>query len=80
MWCLTDNAVDHLAMGPVDRSLVSANRIKMYRCPWYLTLVSTNHASSNQGRRSDMSARNEDKNPSPVENQFYDFKDKQPKL
>ena len=31
-------------------------------------------------RSSDMSARNEDKNPSPVENQFYDFKDKQPKL
>ena len=30
--------------------------------------------------RSDMSARNEDKNPSPVENQFYDFKDKQPKI
>ena len=30
--------------------------------------------------RSDMSARNEDKNPSPVENQFYDLKDKQPKL
>ena len=37
--------------GPVVRSLVSANRwlrgIKMYRFPWYLTLVSTNHASSN---------------------------------
>ena len=35
--------------GPVARSLVSANRwlrgIKMYRFPWYLTLVSTNHAS-----------------------------------
>ena len=36
-------------------------------------------ASRHPGR-SDMSARNEDKNPSPVENQFYDFKDKQPKL
>ena len=40
--------------GPVARSLVSANRwlrgIKMYRFPWYLTLVSTNHASSNQGQ------------------------------
>ena len=37
--------------GPVARSLVSANHwlrgIKMYRFPWYLTLVSTNHASSN---------------------------------
>ena len=40
--------------GPVARSLVSANRwlrgIKMYRFPWYLTLVSTNHASSNPGQ------------------------------
>ena len=40
--------------GPVARSLVSANRwlrgIKMYRFPWYLTLVSTNHASSNRAR------------------------------
>ena len=40
-----------LTQGPVARSLVSANRclrgIKMYRFPWYLTLVSTNHASSN---------------------------------
>ena len=39
--------------GPVACSLVSANRwlrgIKMYRFPWYLTLVSTNHASSNPG-------------------------------
>ena len=38
-------------LGPVARSLVSANRwltgIKMCRFPWYLTLVSTNHASSN---------------------------------
>ena len=37
----------------VARSLVSGNRwlrgIKMYRFPWYLTLVSTNHASSNPG-------------------------------
>ena len=37
--------------GPVARSLVSANRwsrgIKMYRFRWYLTLVSTNNASSN---------------------------------
>ena len=41
--------------GPVARSLVSANRwlrgIKMYRFPWYLTLVSTNHASSNPGQK-----------------------------
>ena len=38
---------------PLARSLVSPNRwlrgIKMYRFPWYLTLVSTNHASSNPG-------------------------------
>ena len=43
-----------LHQGPVARSLVSANRwlrgIKMYRFPWYLTLVSTNHASSNPGQ------------------------------
>ena len=41
------------ALGPVARSLVNANRwlrgIKMYRFPWYLTLVSTNHVSSNPG-------------------------------
>ena len=40
-------------LGPVVRSLVSANRwlrgIKTYRFPWYLTLVSANHASSNPG-------------------------------
>ena len=46
------------SQGPVARSLVSANRwlrgIKLYRFPWYLTLVSTNHASSNPGQ----SARN----------------------
>ena len=40
-------------LGLVARSLVSAKRwlrgIKMYRFPWYLTLVSTNHASSNPG-------------------------------
>ena len=39
--------------GPVVQSLVSANRwlrgIKTYRFPWYLTLVSANHASSNPG-------------------------------
>ena len=42
-----------MTLGPVARSLVSANHwlrgIKMYRFPWYLTLVSTNHASSNPG-------------------------------
>ena len=44
----------YLDQGLVARSLVSANRwlrgIKMYRFPWYLTLVSTNHASSNPGQ------------------------------
>ena len=47
----TENFKD---LGPVARSLVSANRwlrgIKMYRFPWYLTLVSINHASSNPGQ------------------------------
>ena len=41
-------------LGPVARSLVSANHwlrgIKMYRFPWYLTLVSTNHATRNPGQ------------------------------
>ena len=41
--------------GPVVRSLVSANRwlrgIKTYRFPWYLTLVSANHALSNPGQK-----------------------------
>ena len=40
--------------GPVAPSLVSANRwlrgIKTYRFPWYLALVSANHASSNPGQ------------------------------
>ena len=40
--------------GPVAQRLVSANRwlrgIKTYRFPWYLTLVSANHASSNPGQ------------------------------
>ena len=40
-------------LGPVVRSLVSANRwlrgIKTYRFPWCLTLVNANHASSNPG-------------------------------
>ena len=44
----------NIYLGPVARSLVSTNRwlrgIKMYRFPWYLTLVSTNHASSNPGQ------------------------------
>ena len=43
-----------VVQGPVARSLVNANRwlrgIKMYRFPRYLTLVSTNHASSNPGQ------------------------------
>ena len=46
--------LNNWGQGPVARSLVSANRwlrgIKMYRFPWYLTLVSTNHASSNPGQ------------------------------
>ena len=41
------------SLGPVARSLVSANRwlrgIKRYRFPWYLTLVSINRASRNPG-------------------------------
>ena len=41
-------------LGPVAQRLVSANRwlrgIKTYRFPWYLTLVSANHASSNPGQ------------------------------
>ena len=41
-------------LGPVARSLVSAKRwlrgFKVYRVPWYLTLVSTNHALSNPGQ------------------------------
>ena len=40
--------------GPVAQRLVSANRwlrgIKTYRFPWYLTLVSANHALSNPGQ------------------------------
>ena len=43
-----------VVQGPVARGLVSANRwlrgIKTYRFPWYLTLVSANHASSNPGQ------------------------------
>ena len=42
-----------IPQGPVVRSLVSTNRwlrgIKTYRFPWYLTLVSANHASSKPG-------------------------------
>ena len=45
------NVSQHL--GPVVQSLDSANRwlrgIKTYRFPWYLRLVSANHASSNPG-------------------------------
>jgi len=41
----------HKPLEPVVRSLVSANRwlrgIKTCRFPWYLTLVSANHASNN---------------------------------
>ena len=49
----TENKSSWRPLGLVARSLVSANcwlrGIKMYRFPWYLTLVSTNHASSNPG-------------------------------
>ena len=45
--------MSNVDLGPVVRSLVSANRwlrgVKNYRFPWYLTLVSANHASSNPG-------------------------------
>ena len=45
--------------GPVARSLVSVNRwlrgIKLYRFPRYLTLVSTNLASSNPGQNAAVS-------------------------
>ena len=47
------NSTLAILLGLVVRSLVSANRwlrgIKTYRFPWYLTLVSANHASSNPG-------------------------------
>ena len=55
--------------GPVARSLVSANRwlrgIKMYRFPWYLTLVSTNHASSNPGQIARKKILDDQKSPTP---------------
>ena len=47
---------------------------------WCLTYNAVDHLAIRLSGRSDMSACNEDKNPSPVENQFYDLKDKQPKL
>ena len=41
-------------LGPVVRGLVCANRwlrgVKTYMFPWYLTLFSANHASSNPGQ------------------------------
>ena len=49
--CILLNLTTPQAQGPVVRSLGSANRwlrgIKSYRFPWYLTLVSANHDSSN---------------------------------
>ena len=45
-----------------------------------LALTAVRTTGPRHSGRNDMSACNEDKNPSPVENQFYDFKDKQPKL
>ena len=51
--CWSRSTSNFYAQGPVARSMVSANRwlrgIKRYRFPWYLTMVSTNHASSNPG-------------------------------
>ena len=50
---LVNTLIENDHLGPVVLSLVSANRwlrgIKTYRFPWYLTLVSANHASSNPG-------------------------------
>ena len=52
--CWSRSTSNFYAQGPVARSMVSANRwlrgIKRYRFPWYLTLVSTKHASSNPGQ------------------------------
>ena len=52
--CILLNLTTPQAQGPVVRSLGSANRwlrgIKSYRFPWYLTLDSANHASSNPGQ------------------------------
>ena len=55
--CVISNAIritKDAIQGPVVRSLISANcwlrGIKTYRFPWYLTLVSANHASSNPGQ------------------------------
>ena len=45
----------------------------------YLTDNAVDHSAIRHSGRSDMSARNKDKNPSPG-NQSYNFKDKQPKL
>ena len=51
--CLISWGSELKSLGSVVRSLVSANRwlrgIKTYRFPWYLTLVSANHALSNPG-------------------------------
>ena len=48
------NVMINCFQGPVARRLVSANRllrgIKTYRFPWYLMLVSANHALSNPGQ------------------------------
>ena len=52
-WDLERQASHRTSLRLIARSLVSANRwlrgIKMCRFPWYLTLVSTNRASSNPG-------------------------------
>ena len=52
-WWITNITLEE---GPVARSLVSANRwlrgIKMYRFPWYLTLVSTTVLRATRARSS----------------------------
>ena len=62
---LNKTLVWFVSLGPVARSLVSANRwlrgIKMYRFPWCFTLVSTNHASSNPGHIGNFTPRIDEK-------------------
>ena len=54
MYCTELQSTVTKDQGQVVRSRVSANHwlrgMKTYRFPWYLTLVSANHASSNLGQ------------------------------
>ena len=72
--CLVDTKFLGTHQGPVVRSLVSASRwlrgIKTYRFPWYLTLVSANHASSNPGQMTHFSDQWQMWNFSPYEVRF----------